>query len=280
MKQEDIEAQILLSNNAPLEDLLGFTPNEFDELLYQPFGENSPVQFRDIDDATLDRIPLFRIAEEYLKIIEREKLIKLTPKGALPKKVMVEVYAKNFLPDEHIESGLIKLHREEDCISIMSARHAVELAGLAKKANGKLSLTKKAAVLLQPAKRQQLFQEFFKAFTSKFSWCFNDGYPDEFVGQIGWAFSAFLLHKFGSEPRFTHFYAQHYFKAVPVKAFVSKHHPPELSEDFFRCYGTRAFYRFFLWFGFVTIVDKGSRYDESDTFAATDLLDKVFEFEE
>jgi hypothetical protein len=93
----DIEANILLRNNTPVDVFLGLSPTEIHYLLYDTFGKKSPVQIRDdIDDKTLDQIPLFKIAEEYLKIIQRDKQIKLTPLGALPKKVMVELYDKNF----------------------------------------------------------------------------------------------------------------------------------------------------------------------------------------
>jgi hypothetical protein len=95
---DDIETNILLRNNTPLDDFLGLSPTEIHHLLYDTFGDKSPVQFRDnIDDETLDQIPLFRIAEEFLKIIYRDNQIKLTPLGALPKKVMVELYDKRFL---------------------------------------------------------------------------------------------------------------------------------------------------------------------------------------
>lgn len=85
----DLEATILLQNNSPIDDFLGLSPNQMHHLIYGAFSDNSPVQFHnDIDDTTLDRIPLFRIVEEYLNILQRDKQIKLTPLGALPKKVM------------------------------------------------------------------------------------------------------------------------------------------------------------------------------------------------
>jgi hypothetical protein len=76
---DDIETNILLRNNTPLDDFLGLSPTEIHHLLYDTFSDKSPIQFRDdIDDKTLDQIPLFRIAEEFLKIIQRDKQIKLT----------------------------------------------------------------------------------------------------------------------------------------------------------------------------------------------------------
>ena len=93
MKIPGNEAKIIrMWNNDSQEDFLGLSPIKMHDLTYDAYGENSVIQFRkDINDATLDEIPLFRIVEEYLKIIYRDKNIKLTPLGALPKKVMVEL---------------------------------------------------------------------------------------------------------------------------------------------------------------------------------------------
>ena len=177
---DDTETNILLRNNSPVDDFSGLSPTEIYHLLYDTFGDKSPVQFRnDIEDKTLDQIPLFRIVEDYLKIIQRDKQIKLTPLGALPKKVMIELYDKKFLLDEHIESGITKLWREEDCIAIRNARLTAELAGLVKKVTGKLTLTKTATKLLETNNRLQIFKQFFQSFTDKFLWSFNDRYPEQ-----------------------------------------------------------------------------------------------------
>mgnify|MGYP001229399542 CR=1 FL=1 len=280
--QDEIKSNMLLWNNTPVDDFLGLTPTETHHLLYEAFGDKSPIQFRDdIDDETLDQIPLFRIAEEYLKIIQREKQIKLTPLGALPKKVMVELYDKKFLLDEHIESGITKLWKEEDCIAIRSARLTAELAGLVKKVTGKLTLTKTASKLLDTNNRLQIFKQFFQAFTDKFLWSFNDGYPEQPVGQLGWAFSVIMLFKFGDQPRTVDFYADKYLKAFPnfITFFQSAYSTAE--QHFGRCYAIRTFDRFFLWFGFVT-VDKHKVYLDfnTDKFKRTELVKRIFKFDD
>jgi hypothetical protein len=279
---DDIETNILLRNNSPVNDFLGFSPTEIHHLLYDTFGNKSPVQLRDdIDDKTLEQIPLFRIAEEFLKIIQRDKQIKLTPLGALPKKVMVELYDKRFLLDEHIESGITKLWREEDSISIRSARYATELAGLVKKANGKLTLTKTGTKLLETNNRLQIFKQFFQAFTDKFMWSFNDGYPEQPIGQLGWAFSLTMLDKFGDQPQTADFYAEKYLKAFPKFITFFRHDYATPERQFYRCYGIRCFVRFFLWFGFVT-VDKQKIFLDLDTdkFKRTDLVKRIFKIDD
>lgn len=276
------ETNILLRNNTPVDDFLGLSSTEIHHLLYDTFGENSPIQFRkNIDDKTLDQIPLFRIAEEFLKIIYRDKQIMLTPLGALTKKVVVELYDKRFLLEELVEKGISKLWREEDSISIRSARFSTELAGLVRKANGKLTLTKTATKLLDTNNRLQIFRQFFQAFTDKFLWSFNDGYPEQPIGQLGWAFSVIMLNKFGDQPQTVDFYADKYLRAFSkfIRFFRPGYSTPE--QQFFRCYGVRTFDRFFLWFGFVTVEQQNIFLDlETDKFKRTDLLKSIFEIDD
>lgn len=279
---DDIEANFILRNNTPVDDFLGLSPKEIHNLLYDTFDDKSPVQFRDdIDDKTLDQIPLFRIVEDYLKIIQRDKYIKLTPLGALPKKVMIELYDKRFLLDEHIESGITKLWKEDDCIAIRSSRLTAEIAGLVKKVSGKLALTKSATKLLETNNRLQIFKQFFQAFTNKFLWSFNDGYPEQPIGQFGWAFSVIMLDKFGDLPQTVDFYADKYLRAFPklITFFQPDYSTPE--RQFFRCYGVRTFGRFFLWFGLVT-VDKQKIFIDLDTdkFNRTDLVKRIFKIDD
>ncbi len=278
---DDIKTTILLRDNSPVEDFLGLTPIEIHHLLYNTFGEKSLIQFRkEIDDKILDQIPLFRIAEEYLKIIHRDKQIKLTPLGALPKKIMVELYDKRLILDENIESGITKLWKEEDCISISSARITLELAGLVKKIKGKLSLTKNGEKSIQEGNRLQLFKQFFKAFTDNFFWGFNDNYTEQPLGQLGWGFTAFMLNKFGDQERQFGFYAAKFLTAFPkVITFFSQDYLSPKTQ-FYNCYSLRSFERFFVWFGFVT-VNKQKRFldFDSDTLKKSDVFDKVFAFD-
>ena len=277
---DDIE--LMLLNNRPAENFLELTPTEVNYLLYDTFGEKSPLQFRnDLDDNTLNQIPLFCIAEEYLKILQRDKQIKLTPLGALPRKIIVELYNKRILLDEHIERGISKLWKEQDCISIMNARYVTEFAGLARKTNGKVALTKKGAKLLQVGNRIQLFKLFFQAFSEKFQWSSNDGYPTAPIGQLGWAFSIFMLMKFGDNANTANFYAEKYLKAFPnfIDLFEYRFSTPE--EQFAHCYGIRTFIRFLLWFGLVTVEQQTHYLDlDTDKFTRTEIANKIFTFEE
>jgi predicted transcriptional regulator len=177
-------------NSGALDRFEGLSPDDMHFLLYEPFSAKSPMQIRtDISEATFSKMPMFLLIEAYLKLIQREKEIKLTPKGALQQKVLVELYDKRFLLDEFIEMGLFKVAKEENWIAMQSGRFAVEQIGLVKKRNGKLSLTKKGEKLLEKNDRIGIFKALLEGFTMKFLWAYNDGYDSEDAVQFGWAFS-------------------------------------------------------------------------------------------
>ena len=138
-------------------------------MLYNPLGERSPLVFRrDIDDSTLDRIPFFRLTEEFLRIIEREKYIKLTGLGALPRKVLLELYAHRFILEEFIEAGIATLRREQNSIVLFSLHFNTQLTHLVRKTRGRLTLTKEGTRLLKTENRLQLFAVVFGTFTLRF----------------------------------------------------------------------------------------------------------------
>ena len=282
MNHPDFEPVRLLLNNAPLDDFLGLSPTEMHHLLYDAYGDKSPLGLRsDIENSTLDEIPLFRMTEEFLKIISREESIKLTPLGALPRKVLLELYSHKFITEDIIEAGFSKLSSEQNSVAITTVHLNMLLPGVVKKANGRLSLTKKGAQLLEPEQRFNLFTETLSTYTDRFNWSSNDGYPQSPVGQLGWGFTVYLLEKFGQSERTIEFYAEKYLKAFPKLLEFFPARPYGTPEgDFVNCYSVRTFERFLEWFGFVKVEHLHSIHGkQSDSIKRSDLLQKVFKFE-
>ncbi len=276
---KQIETEVLLRNNAPIADFENLSPTNFHYILYDTYNENSPVHFqKSIANETLDKVSLFRVAEDFIRIIEREKFIKLTPLGALPKKVMVELYDKKYIFDELIESGITKLWKEQDCLAIMCTKIVLEIAGITKKTNGKMTLTKKGATFLKPENRQEYCKLFLSTFADKFNWGFNDLYPDKPIGQAGWTFTIYLLGKFGMNYQPESFYAEKYLKALP--AFLKEFETDGLSTDkaqFTSCFSARSFERFLEWFGLVEIQKEGKNYlDRVIKIRSAEILTKIF----
>jgi hypothetical protein len=281
MNISDIEDEIIKYNNSPQEKLSGLTPSQTYELIHNPLGECSCIKFRsDITFETLNEIPFFRLCEALLKIIHRDGFIKLTPLGALPKKILVELYDFRFIIDEHIESGISKLYHEDNCISVKIAKIVCESTNLVRKSKGKLLLTKNGEKQLKTENRVALFKVIFTAFTEKFNWAYNDGYAEEPVGQYGYLFSIYLLKTFGKDENFTNFYASKYLQVFEKFITLFNDDYTTSEKQFNSCYMVRTFERFTEWFGLTRINGKNNYFDhENAKIVKTKLLDMIFNYE-
>lgn len=273
---KEVEKAIYDYNNKPDKKFSDLSPFEINELIHYPLSLNCPIQLQNnINQKILDKIPFFRICEEFLKIIKRDNFIKLTPLGALPKKVMVELYEYKFITEPMIEAGVSKLSREQDSIAIQNARFVCEIAKLIKKRDGKLSLTKNGEKLL--GDRQSLFKLILTTFSFDFNWSFNDGYPEEPIAQHGNLFSIYCLLKFGDKEQKNEFYFNKY-KAVFEKftELFNDEFDTDQNNHFFACYEIRTLYRFTDWFGFTTTTEK--KYGKENYTKVTQILKGVYKF--
>lgn len=269
-----IENEILLRNNSPISDFDNLSANIMHRIIYETDYENSPVKIkRNLGNDLLDKVSLFRLAEYFIKIIDREKSLKLTPMGALPIKILVELYDQKYVLEELIERGIAKISKEGNCISILSTKIVLEIAGITKKHNGKLTLTEKGTSFLKEEKRQEFFELFISVFANKFNWGYNDYYPSQPVGQVGWAFTIYLLNKYGKGFKPNDFYGEKYLKAFPglYKGF-------EVEMDFLKCYSVRTFERFLEWFGFIEI-KRSQNLSSQEEIRRTLTLENVFDIE-
>ncbi len=171
------------NNTAPLDDFSGLSPDEMHYLLYNPLGEGSPIYLRgNISDETLNLIPFFRLVEEFSKIIQRDGFIKLTPKGALPRKILHELYRFGFLKEEFIEKGYVKLMRESDSVVLTTLPIVARIGGLISKKYGRFTLTNRGRKFAEGNRREEMFRLVLETFILKFNWDYNDGYPVSGVG--------------------------------------------------------------------------------------------------
>lgn len=273
-----IESFMHQYNDTPLDDFCGLTPSQMHHLIHEPFGTVSPLKFHsDLMAEIVDRIPFFCFTDEFLKIIKRDGGIKLTPKGALPQKVIRELYGHKYILEFGIEQEISKLTREEDSVSITSLHQTTLLMGAIRKIKGELFLTKKGEELIKPEQRSNLFSETVTTFIEKFNWGYNDRYPDFPVGQFGWGYTIYLLQKFGDMERPLQFYADKYLKAFPKMLDHFTHEIYNPKERFFAsCYRARVFERFLNWFGLVSMPFERDLFGGSDPVKRNDLLNEIF----
>lgn len=278
----ELEAIRLLLNNRPEEDFEGLTPAEMHDLIYSSFGSTSPLKINPIiSDDVLNQLPFFRLTEVFMNIIQREQKIKLTPLGALPKKILTELYSHRFILEDGVESGIHKLTREIDSNVLSMVHYNTLFSGLIKKHYNRLSLTKTGESLLHPDKRNQLLHKVLESYTEKLPWSNLDGYPKVPVGNLGWGFVIILLMKYGGELREKKFYADKYVRAFPdlLQQFPSTSFASPL-QNLIRCFCLRTFDRFLEWWGFVTVEKRNSGIDsELMKISVSPALAEVFQTE-
>ena len=270
-------------NDTPQPDFCGLRPAQMHALLYQPLGPASVVQLRaNMPNDVLDQVPFLRLTEAFLRLLQRETPLRLTPLGALPRKYLRELYAHGFILEEGLETGLFTLSREIDSLAITTLHQTTRLAGLARLVRGQLLLTKKGGQLLDPAHRPALWALVLATFTNRFPWASHDGYPSETVGQTGWAYSVYLLARFGKQPHPVAFYAAHYQRAFPfvLAEFTDPAYRTPL-EQLTHCYGVRTFERGLNWFGLLGPEPQPSvRYQPDQPLGASPLLAQLFEVQQ
>ena len=276
----EINAFFRRYNDGPLLAFNGLGPAQMNELLRNPWAAASPLRLRpELPAGVLDQIPFLRLTEELLRVVQRDGFIKLTALGALPGKYLHELYGFGFLREKGIEAGYIKLHRETDVPGLATVHHNAEMAGLLRKVHGKITLTKNAERLRQPAHRPELLGRVLSNFTEKFNWAYHDGYDAPLVGQFGWGYTVCLLLKFSDQARPLQFYADKYQQAFPNLLDALPGTPWSTpAEQLLSCYGLRTFEHFANWFGLATIEEYRMGRKQADCLVAPmPLLGQLFE---
>ena len=272
--QRHIDKVMNEENNRSIPEFEGYSPFEMHNILNFTFETNSPISLQKLTESEYSNIPMLNQVKYFLELIKKAGEIKLTAKGFLPTKIVKDIYAQGYLEESLFTSGTYQLYKEKDSMTVNLTRILVELSGLTKKRNGKLSLTEKGEKT--SCDNFKLMDLIFKTITTKFNWAFYDGYGDNQIGQLGFGFSLILLHKYGETKRQDKFYAEKYFNAFPnlvdsepVSEFEN---PIELAG---RCYSLRTFDRFLHYFGLVQIETFGEKWKPDKYITKTDVFDKL-----
>ncbi|VAW25120.1 hypothetical protein MNBD_BACTEROID01-832 [hydrothermal vent metagenome] len=271
--QKHIDKVMHEQNNRVIPGFEGYSPFEMHQILHFTFGSESPIKLQRLSDSGYQKTPILNQVKYLTDLIDKAGEIKLTNKGFLPTKIVSGLYQQGFLKDEHIESGISKLYKETDSMTINLTRILIELAGLTKKRNGKISLTKASKKVL--ADNNELLRLIFLTFATKFNWAYYDGYGENQIGQLGYGFSLILLSKYGQEKRLDSFYSEKYFKAFPQLLELIKPSYGTLENYSTQCYSIRTFERFLDYFGLIKIDKKGKGLDSIKYVTKTDLFDRL-----
>ena len=272
--QRHIDQVMNEQNNSSVQEFEGYSAFEMHHILNLTFETNSPISFQKLTDSDYAKIPMHNQIKYFLDLIKKTGEIKLTAKGFLPTKIVKDIYVQGYLEEPLFTSGTHQLYKESDSMTVNLTRLLVELSGLTKKRNGKLSLTKKGEEISSDSFK--LFNLIFKTITTKFNWAFYDGYGDNQIGQLGFGFSLILLHMYGETKRHDTFYAEKYFNAFPdlvdSEPLSDFDTPIERARS---CYSLRTFDRFLDYFGLIQIETAREKWKTDKYITKTDIFDKL-----
>jgi hypothetical protein len=281
--QKDFDATFILMNNSPINDFEGFSSADMNYLVYETFSPDSPFQIKkNIPDNILDQIPFLLQIEYLLARINDLGELKLTAKGFLPTTLVKEIYDLGLIKDYAIEHGITKLYAETSSQPINLTRLITELAGFTKKRYNKLTLTKTWHDKLLKKNRQEIFIQTFSTFAQKFNWGYFDLYSSLATGTVGFAFSLFLLSKYGDNERQDSFYSEKYLRAFPslIDLFKDDKWVTDINRSFNSCYSIRTFDRFLDYFNLIKIRSEGRLYHDSKKFIKkSPIFDDIITFE-
>ncbi|RMG27205.1 MAG: hypothetical protein D6730_07685 [Bacteroidetes bacterium] len=235
----------------PRPELDQLSIKEVETLLRDPLGPTSVVRYkRPIAEEWLVQIPFLQLIREFLLMVEQAGEMKLTPKGNLNRKTCHELYGKGLVKDEHIETGWIKLNKEEDSMVLQNVKILSIMAGLVKKRKNKLSLTARGTKLLAEDAREALFKRIFELNYSEFNLGYHDAYPEQAAAQRRFGYFLYLLVKYGEEMRPLDVYIEKYLQAFPDDLYPFGNRQ-DAKGSLTSCYWVRIFKRFLLYYGFI-----------------------------
>lgn len=250
-------------NNTPRSEFNGLTPKDMHNIMYYPFTDQCVVQLNKLDKDRYEKIPLVRQTLFLLNTLN-EKELKLTKLGWLPLKIVAETYRLG-QPEWIVEEYGAKRYYEYEVGSVWMARIILDLLGWVKTRKGVLSLTvkgRKAFSDIDAAANEILRFSLVGVGLHTF-----DAVEDDRIGNLGMAYSVWLLNKYGSKWHTGDFYQDEYQKVFNFPSACN-------------IYETRVFNRLFYWLG---IVDKrlnkqvGPPFKEE--YKRTNLLSMIFSFQ-
>lgn len=249
-------------NNTPRNEFNGLTPMEIHGIICHPFTSHCAVKLNKLDKSQYHKIPLVR-QTLFLLTSLNENGLKLTQRGWLPLKIVAGTYHLG-QPEWVVEEYGAKRYFEYDVPSVWMARIIIEVLGWSKTRKGILSITvkgKKALANIDAAANEILQASLDKVGLQNF-----DAVRDDTIGNLGLAYSVWLINKYGSEWRTGNFYQEEYLKAFNLSSAYS-------------VYETRVLKRLFYWLGIVEQrLNRQVRPPYQDEYRKTNLLPMIFSF--
>jgi len=244
--QAFVQSHIAQRNSNGLNDFQGLSPEQVHRLINYPFDSPELLQFPDnyrVDDT----VPYILFFNQLIAAIGN-KNFKPTATGNLPRN-FCRVVALRWEGEEGYarRTRYGGINSEMDFFELNAFRHVCEFAGYLRKYRGKYTIGKECQQLLKDGGQSAVYRGLFKAFITELDWGFGDRYPEDLsLIQYFWAFSLYLLHKFGDDWRPAKFYEDAFLQAFPALADPELDTPYQSAEDMVRAAFHHRVLRFWL----------------------------------
>lgn len=267
-------------NQQPNPDFEGLSPEQMHTLLSDPWGGSSVVRLKDeLPDSLLDQIPFLVLMEDLYQQLLTNPPLKLTPKGNLPLVLCRNLYERKLLVQDDIERGITKKISEDNVYFLQALKACLSLSAHVKKRQNALWLTKSGQQVFGK-KRTIRMRQVIQDYTLRFNWAYLDDTQTD-AGHFGWAYSLYLLHRYGTEWREANFYATKLLTAFPhLQEPIPSGRIAGVSLEFERVYRWRFIEQFATWFGLIELRQEhqGVHYPDPLLIRKTPLLDQLFQF--
>lgn len=265
-------------NRRTIDEFEGYSPEDMNEIIHNFWNSGKFVQFKKLADKYFEQIPIFRQVKCLLSILLRDGKIKLTATGALPVKLLPEIYSQG-IPNEYIERDGGKIRREAECNTVEMTHILAKVMRIVKVQKNVMTLTKQGKKLAND--NQALLELMIVTYSTKVNFAYFDRCESEHAAGLGNGFSLILMAKYGAEERSYKFYAEKYYSAFPsfIEEFTGSHSTSEHWAAF--CYELRTFKAYLENFGLIERRKTGSYMEmNNDVYVRkSSLFDKLFEIQ-
>ncbi|WP_256010199.1 hypothetical protein [Desertivirga xinjiangensis] len=265
-------------NDKPEPDFDGLSPTQMHLLLNMPFSKGCPIIIPfSLSDDLLQQCPILVLSDLLLSEIRKAGKVKLTSKGNLPVALCQLLYDQKVIEYKYMD--LIKKVIEENIPYITPLKLFLQTGGYIKKRNNQLSITKKGEAFLNGPATDR-FKSLLLFFAREINWMVFAPYHEAPTGQNGWAYTLYLLRKYGDKPQPGTFYSDMLMRAFDNDLWQhrgDKNYAAAI-EEFHWAFQYRFFEIFATWFGFTHVTDseKVSYFTEYWTLKSSPLCRALF----
>lgn len=194
----------------------GLTDGRIQKLMYSAFGDESPMAYKPfVTNATLQRIPFFRLVQNFLEILHASSGIRLNKDKTLTTDSVLQLVKNASFPSSVLGANPKSIQEESDSEVLEAMRECTVLSGVTVVYNHSLMLSDEGKELLLPENCFQLFQRIFRTHYRVYN--FDKTVPpgaDPFF-KMAFPFFLYLVAIFGSKYRPIKFYLTHLLNAYP-----------------------------------------------------------------